>query len=639
MRRLIKGLALSSLLMGILAFGCSLKAAEEAEAKKSKLEYNTLVEIKSAAFGRTVWTHADSRDISNNATTRTRKYKKKHEKKDEEGKVVSTWYTWEEESVSNPVGNYKDGRSFSRGHYHSWWKAPRWRGWHFWRYSRKPAKYYRHHELLVRNEGRAKNGSQFYIIQSAEDPKKTGPIKYGDTVKIIAPYSGAGLPREQGLHQPGKVLWVHSPSRKLGEHSEIIVSYPEYFAKAGLDENVSHFTLFSAAEKEGEILQSDVVGFKSVSEEGKEFWVSKGSRWGSSYFEMLVTPISDANVRANGGFYIKEIDVDKLPGGARRRVGRLIRSPHYQVFESLYKTGESDFEFDPYVQGRGNSSFDEAWEFGQKGKGWVKFKARAKKDIQLIVSSLSHDRAVNINGKFNGTDYRLIIGGWNNLRTVLRRGANRTFKEVVALDVNKGADPDVVVEEDEEWMDYWFKVDNGTVTFGRGPNIDEKVLLSWKDPEPLKYVRYIGLGGWDKHVEYDNIVTSKGIIDTEEELVAAKTQLEADKAELTKSETELAEGLKAVDADKKSIDRMQKRLAKKKRRLEKKGLIGKKEIEKAAKEAKEKKVKKKKKKKEKESKEEKEKEEEEAKEEKEKEEEEKKEKEAKEKEEKEEEKR
>jgi hypothetical protein len=148
-------------------------------------------------------------------------------------------------------------------------------------------------------------------------------------------------------------------------------------------------------------------------------------------------------------------------------------------------------------------AYHENWKFGMPGQGWIKFKARGVQDITLFFSSLPQE--------LPGAMYCVFIGGYDNTRSYIRKewgGAN-----LYEIDTLKGGNPQAIVTGGRpgngmQWDDYWIKIDNGLVTFGKGVNVDQNEIGRWQDPNPLKFVQYIGFGGWDVAVDYKDIQIS-----------------------------------------------------------------------------------------------------------------------------------
>ncbi|MFH0898273.1 MAG: hypothetical protein V1855_01725 [bacterium] len=505
-----------------------LLAAQEA------LEYNTLVFIKNVQYNKVVWTHAESRDINNN---------------------------------TGAVGNTGSGRSKHR-------------------YNRV-ARPDNHHELLVgvaspASDKREKNGGQFYILQSAVDPKKTGPISYGEAFKILSPISSAGWRHEAGLQKPARVLWAHYPSRLNDIFGEIIVSFPEFLEKNDI-EVASHFAFEDPNGKTGTVVSDTPVRIKSLSEAyggkllGKYLWESPVSRWGGGFHELLLSSFTDAPAaQAASSFIVSEITIpDKVPAEAWSALSQLIKNTAYNFIDfGKYSPGESEFIYDPKVFGRGSFNIDEKWNLGQKGKGWIKFKAKAKDDIHVVFSAVLHENPVSISTGVTGADYRVIIGGWGNKRCSVRKssGPGVPVKDNFVIDIDKGGDPEAVVSSDKE-EDYWFKVDMGEISYGKGTEVGTNPLFTWKDPEPLNFVRYIGLGGWASIVEFKDIQTSESIVDTPEELEASKKTIVDDQASLDAEQVAIKELEKTFKADEKTLDNVDKKLDTAREKLEKQGLV------------------------------------------------------------------
>lgn len=162
--------------------------------------------------------------------------------------------------------------------------------------------------------------------------------------------------------------------------------------------------------------------------------------------------------------------------------------------------------------------FHENWKLAEPGKGWVKFKARGARDLDVAFSTLPSD--ISINAPSSGGDYRIVVGGWENKQSVIRRNANGFTNvngtvELAVTNITQGGNPNAIItgglpKDGSQWDDYWFNVDNGVVTWGKGTVVGQNELMRYTDPAPLKYVQYVLLGGYSTHsVEFKDIRFSK----------------------------------------------------------------------------------------------------------------------------------
>ncbi len=143
-----------------------------------------------------------------------------------------------------------------------------------------------HLELLAGpwNDPRVKEGPSFFVIHNADDKFKTGPINFGDKIKIMAVHGGPGEGDKAGLLLPFRYLWMHPDSRHGAGYREIVISRPEHSSTAN---NQAVFTLEPIiVGQEGPISSMDLVRVKNINF-GSYCWTHPDSRWGGTYHELL----------------------------------------------------------------------------------------------------------------------------------------------------------------------------------------------------------------------------------------------------------------------------------------------------------------------------------------------------------------
>ena len=83
--------------------------------------------------------------------------------------------------------------------------------------------------------------------------------------------------------------------------------------------------------------------------------------------------------------------------------------------------------------------------------------------------------------------YEIVIGGWENTQSVIRRdslGDNLVTKATANI---------LSATEDRT---FWADAKNGVVRLGEGPIIGKKIVMSWTDEKPLN-TTFVGfLAGW-----------------------------------------------------------------------------------------------------------------------------------------------
>ena len=108
----------------------------------------------------------------------------------------------------------------------------------------------------------------------------------------------------------------------------------------------------------------------------------------------------------------------------------------------------------------------------------ITFTVRAKSDVHM--GFFTKDKS-----KYDM--YEIVIGGWGNKKSVIRRrnqGSNLVTQQT-----------DNIVSSTED-RSFWADANNGYVRLGRGSTIGMNIVLSWIDPNPL-IPTYVGfMTGW-----------------------------------------------------------------------------------------------------------------------------------------------
>ncbi|MFH1644369.1 MAG: hypothetical protein ABIA74_04305 [bacterium] len=133
--------------------------------------------------------------------------------------------------------------------------------------------------------------------------------------------------------------------------------------------------------------------------------------------------------------------------------------------------------------------------FEKEGEGSVTFEAKALSDI-FVCFGQQPFKTRNAQNQI----YEIVIGAWDNDKTVLRVSSlGKTVKEY-----KKSEYPDAVADP-LEFKKYWMSIKDGEITMGTGDLDPKNTLLKWKDPYPIKRVRYVGFSSWNSKVDVRNI--------------------------------------------------------------------------------------------------------------------------------------
>ena len=76
--------------------------------------------------------------------------------------------------------------------------------------------------------------------------------------------------------------------------------------------------------------------------------------------------------------------------------------------------------------------------------------------------------------------YEILIGGWNNTKSVIRRKRVGSYGGEIQ---EHASTPEIV--NANEYRPFWAQVLNGLVRFGTGNIIGQNVVLQWQDSNPM----------------------------------------------------------------------------------------------------------------------------------------------------------
>jgi hypothetical protein len=134
------------------------------------------------------------------------------------------------------------------------------------------------------------------------------------------------------------------------------------------------------------------------------------------------------------------------------------------------------------------TSWDAGWKFAKAGTGTFIFKAKASNDIHVALSDAAQTK---------DPMYEIVIGGWGNSRSVIRRKSQGP--ELASED--KG------IANPEQAAFYWVKVDAAAknISAGYGKKPGENKIIEYTDPNFLGAVQYYAFSSWDSIIEYSEV--------------------------------------------------------------------------------------------------------------------------------------
>jgi len=131
-----------------------------------------------------------------------------------------------------------------------------------------------------------------------------------------------------------------------------------------------------------------------------------------------------------------------------------------------------------------------AWKSPVSGSVLVTFEAKGKDNVVVALADSPKD---------SGDMYEIVIGGWNNTKSVIRtkaQGPERALSTKSPL-CSEG-----------EFLKYWAMLSNEVVSVGVGEEPGKGVVLAWKDSQPMS-CQYVSFTSWDNTVVYRNIEVKK----------------------------------------------------------------------------------------------------------------------------------
>ncbi|KAG0575948.1 hypothetical protein KC19_5G042800 [Ceratodon purpureus] len=133
------------------------------------------------------------------------------------------------------------------------------------------------------------------------------------------------------------------------------------------------------------------------------------------------------------------------------------------------------------------------WRLPRAGEGIVSFTAEGSNDVHVAISTSSETRVPM---------YEIVIGGWGNGTSVVRRraqGLNLTF--VATVGVINPKTPNQL----------WVSIDKRTsiIQIGQGEPSNQDILTQYLDPYFISEARYVSFTTWDTPITYSNVVVTE----------------------------------------------------------------------------------------------------------------------------------
>ncbi len=140
-----------------------------------------------------------------------------------------------------------------------------------------------------------------------------------------------------------------------------------------------------------------------------------------------------------------------------------------------------------------------------KQKKTISFQAKTLNDINICFSPKRTDVRNS-----NTPIYEIVIRGWKGTASVIRTKSLGTtvaeYKYSDAPEKTDVLDPDTLKKlgQSFKFRKYKISVDEGHIVVYE----DDKKILDWQDPYPVKNFEYVGIGSWDVYVYYRDIKVS-----------------------------------------------------------------------------------------------------------------------------------
>ena len=111
------------------------------------------------------------------------------------------------------------------------------------------------------------------------------------------------------------------------------------------------------------------------------------------------------------------------------------------------------------------------------------FTVDAKNDAHIGFFSKRESCALRCSNEM----YEIVIGGWANNQSVIRRGSQGSNKDLKAT-------PNILKSNEDR--PFWADAKNGLIRLGKGKVIGSNIVIKWQDNQPLD-PSYVGfMTGW-----------------------------------------------------------------------------------------------------------------------------------------------
>ncbi|KAG0555310.1 hypothetical protein KC19_12G159600 [Ceratodon purpureus] len=143
---------------------------------------------------------------------------------------------------------------------------------------------------------------------------------------------------------------------------------------------------------------------------------------------------------------------------------------------------------------RGLYNWGQHFELPEQGRGCVSFTADTSNDVHVAISTYPESM---------DPMYEVVVGGWTNTTSVVRRRSQGPILCTVPVGLKKPV-PDAV-------DNLWVSIDKNTqlIQVGRGSQpSSESLFCIYKDPQFLCKAQYICFTTWDAPATYSNIKVS-----------------------------------------------------------------------------------------------------------------------------------